>query len=118
MPSSLRRTGLLTAALAAPLLLTACPQPEVEQSRTVYVRKALETPGEDDILRMEDERWTFEGKLKRYLKDPNAKVRRRAAMAAGRIRDKSTAEDLRALLSDKDKDVRGAAAFAAGLFAD
>ena len=101
------------------LLMAGCMGREADkQPHTAFVRKVFEIPGEEEILHMEDDRWTYDGKLKKFLTHPNPKVRRRAALALGRIRDPAMAADMKAILADKDKEVRAAAAFAAGLYGD
>jgi cyclophilin family peptidyl-prolyl cis-trans isomerase/HEAT repeat protein len=56
--------------------------------------------------------------LIRLLGDPEARVRRRAALAAGRIGLRAAVEPLTRLLSDEEVEVRQMAAFAFGLLAD
>lgn len=65
------------------------------------------------IVRAEDAR-RYDKTLKDLLKDRNAVVRARAALAAGRIGDESAVEDLIALLSDGSADVAANAAFGLG----
>jgi cyclophilin family peptidyl-prolyl cis-trans isomerase/HEAT repeat protein len=57
--------------------------------------------------------------LVRLMRDPEARVRRRAALAAGRVRLPEAIEPLSALLaSDQEFEVRQMAAFALGLIGD
>ena len=57
--------------------------------------------------------------LVRLMRDPEARVRRRAALAAGRVRLAQAIEPLSALLaSDEEFEVRQMAAFALGLIGD
>jgi HEAT repeat protein/cyclophilin family peptidyl-prolyl cis-trans isomerase len=56
--------------------------------------------------------------LLRLLGDPEARVRRRAALAAGRIGLRAAVEPLTRMLSDEEFEVRQMAAFALGLLAD
>jgi len=66
------------------------------------------------ILRAEDER-RWDDSLKSLLSDKDAKVRKRAALAAGRIGDEHAVPTLVDLLkTDTDNDVRQMAAFAIG----
>jgi cyclophilin family peptidyl-prolyl cis-trans isomerase/HEAT repeat protein len=66
------------------------------------------------IIRAEDERRCDDGLLA-LLADANAKVRRRAALAAGRIGDERAVPVLaEMLLTDREPDVRQMAAFALG----
>jgi cyclophilin family peptidyl-prolyl cis-trans isomerase/HEAT repeat protein len=67
-----------------------------------------------DIIRHEDER-RWDDELKRLLANANAEVRKRAALAAGRIGDERAVPDLAdMLLTDRDTAVRDMAAFALG----
>lgn len=70
------------------------------------------------IVVLEDQRSLGQGELIRYLSDPDAAVRRRAALAAGRIGEKGATPALTALFGDSHPDVRRAAAFALGLVGD
>jgi cyclophilin family peptidyl-prolyl cis-trans isomerase/HEAT repeat protein len=69
---------------------------------------------EIEILKAEDER-RWDDSLSKLIADPNAAIRVRAALAAGRIGDSKAIPSLAALLSDdKDENVRAMAAFAIG----
>lgn len=73
------------------------------------------------ILQLEDERQLkgSGGDLLALLNDPEARVRRRAALASGRVRLPAAVPGLVALLeTDKDFEVRQMAAFALGLIGD
>ncbi len=70
------------------------------------------------ILQLESERRAGGQELSRYLRDPEAGVRRRAALAAGRIRDSGNVAALLSLLTDAEPEVRQVAAFALGLIGD
>jgi cyclophilin family peptidyl-prolyl cis-trans isomerase/HEAT repeat protein len=66
------------------------------------------------IIRAEDERRWDDG-LRKLLAHPDAKVRKRAALAAGRIANEGAVPPLtEMLLTDRDTDVRQVAAFALG----
>src|SRR5688572_11963740 len=65
------------------------------------------------ILKAEDER-RWDTDLKGLLASPNAAIRKRAALAAGRIGNEDAVSALSTLLQDKDVDVRAMAAFALG----
>src|SRR6185369_7150170 len=65
------------------------------------------------IVKAEDER-RWDTDLKELLASPNAAVRKRAALAAGRIGNEDSVQALSGLLQDKDADVRAMAAFALG----
>lgn len=66
------------------------------------------------IVKAEDER-RWDNDLRDLFSSPNALVRKRAALAAGRIGDESSIDELTNLLEkDADPDVRAMAAFALG----
>src|SRR5687768_1221050 len=65
------------------------------------------------ILKAEDER-RWDADLKGLLASPNPVIRKRAALATGRIGDEDSVSALSGLLQDKDADVREMAAFALG----
>ena len=66
------------------------------------------------IMRAEDER-RFDQDLQNLMKSADAKIRSRAALAAGRIGDERAVESLTALLEkDQNQNVRQTAAFALG----
>src|SRR2546421_267620 len=67
------------------------------------------------IIEAEDERRWDDADLGKLLTDANPSVRRRAALAAGRIGDEGAVAPLSALLrGDRDESVRAMAAFALG----
>ena len=70
------------------------------------------------ILALEDARSAGDGELERDLADPDRGVRRRAALAAGRIADRTLVPALLPLLADGEPEVRQMAAFALGLIGD
>ena len=70
------------------------------------------------ILALEDARSPGDGELERALADPDRGVRRRAALAAGRIGDGSLLPALLPRLADGEPEVRQMAAFALGLIGD
>jgi len=65
------------------------------------------------ILRAEDER-RWDGDLRSLIADKNPSVRRRAALAAGRIGREEATSELATLLNEKDAEIRAIAAFAIG----
>jgi len=65
------------------------------------------------ILKAEDER-RWDTDLKELLANPSARIRKRAALAAGRIGDEDSVATLAGLLKDAETDVRAMAAFAIG----
>jgi cyclophilin family peptidyl-prolyl cis-trans isomerase/HEAT repeat protein len=94
-------------ALLLPVILAAPPPPPLPR----IVKMA-------EILSLEDERSLGSGALERYLRDSDRGVRRRAALAAGRIGDASVVPSLIDLMNDKEPEVRQMAAFALGLIGD
>lgn len=68
-----------------------------------------------EILRLEDRRELGGGTLSQLLKSPEAAIRRRAALAIGRIGDPLGLGHLLPLMDDSEPLVRRAAAFALGL---
>src|ERR1044071_6335718 len=80
------------------------------QNRSIPVNKTTLVT----ILRAEDQR-RWDGALRSLLQDRNPAVRRRAALAAGRIGDEQSVNDLASVLQgDPDVSVRSMAAFALG----
>ncbi|HEY3119565.1 MAG TPA: HEAT repeat domain-containing protein [Vicinamibacteria bacterium] len=70
------------------------------------------------ILELEDRRTVGDGDLDRLLADPDPGVRRRAALAAGRIGDVSMMTPLVERMNDAEPEVRQMSAFALGLIGD
>jgi cyclophilin family peptidyl-prolyl cis-trans isomerase/HEAT repeat protein len=70
------------------------------------------------ILALEDTRSSGAGELERLLRDRDRGVRRRAALAAGRVGDPALVPALVDLLNDQEVEVRRVAAFALGLVGD
>ncbi len=70
------------------------------------------------VLALEDRRSLGSGELERYLRDADRGLRRRAALAAGRIGDASSVPSLIELMNDGEPEVRQMAAFALGLIGD
>lgn len=70
------------------------------------------------ILALEDARSAGAGELERLLRDPDAGLRRRAALASGRLADPALVPGLVALMNDQEVEVRRMAAFALGLAGD
>jgi cyclophilin family peptidyl-prolyl cis-trans isomerase/HEAT repeat protein len=70
------------------------------------------------LLELEDRRSTGGGELEALLRDRDRGVRRRAALAAGRVADPSLVPALVDLMNDAEVEVRRVAAFALGLTGD
>jgi cyclophilin family peptidyl-prolyl cis-trans isomerase/HEAT repeat protein len=70
------------------------------------------------LLELEDRRSTGRGVLEALLRDPDRGVRRRAALAAGRVADPSLVPALVDLMNDAEVEIRRVAAFALGLAGD
>jgi cyclophilin family peptidyl-prolyl cis-trans isomerase/HEAT repeat protein len=99
----------LTSLLLAALLSAANPPAARADSRIGKMAR---------ILALEDQRTTGGGELERYLVDPDRGVRRRAALAAGRIGDPSVVPALIDLMNEGEAEVRQMSAFAMGLIGD
>jgi cyclophilin family peptidyl-prolyl cis-trans isomerase/HEAT repeat protein len=95
--------------LALPALLAAKPVPPPQAPRMEKMARLLE---------LEDRRSAGDGELDRYLADPDRSVRRRAALAAGRIADPSLVPSLITRMNDSEPEVRQMCAFALGLIGD
>ncbi len=108
--SSFVRAALLLAALGAPALTGAAkpPPPRIPSRMDKLVR----------VLALEDTRSLGGGELDRLLRDPDRGVRRRAALAAGRIADPALVPTLIDLMNDQEPLIRQMAAFALGLVGD
>ena len=99
---------MVVASLLLPLLL-AKPVPPPPPSRMHKLTR---------ILELEDTRTVGAGELDRYLRDADRSIRRRAALAAGRIADRSLVPTLVDLMNDGEAEVRQMAAFGLGLIGD
>jgi cyclophilin family peptidyl-prolyl cis-trans isomerase/HEAT repeat protein len=123
-------TLLLLAAVAALSILSAgayaqkkpAPRASAQKARASSAEKSApparaSVPVETllQIIEAEDERRWDASEFGKLFEDANASVRRRAALAAGRIGDEGAVAPLGALLyGDKDERVRATAAFALG----
>ena len=105
-------TGLLAHLLVCVAAATPAPSPVAPPSPSARLDKMAR------ILALEDARSPGDGELERALADPDRGVRRRAALAAGRIGDGSLVPALLPRLADGEPEVRQMAAFALGLIAD
>ena len=107
-----RARGLATAAL----LLTAAGSASVSAAKKP---KAPPPPARIDVLarlvELEDQRATGGDELARRLRDPDRGIRRRAALAAGRVAAPELVPPLVELMNDQEVEVRRMAAFALGL---
>src|SRR2546423_163795 len=121
-----RRARVTLAPLVACALLLAAPcsrsafgatQRQAPAQRRTQAAPAVRVP-EETLLRIieaEDERRWDDADLGKLLTDASAAVRRRAALAAGRIGDEGAVASLSAMLrGDRDESVRTMAAFAIG----
>jgi cyclophilin family peptidyl-prolyl cis-trans isomerase/HEAT repeat protein len=72
------------------------------------------SPGEREILQLQDRRSLGEGKLIAHLSDKNTRLRYRAAIALANIQDSSVVPVLMISLNDHSAKVRSAVAFALG----
>ncbi len=120
------RASARAALLSLCALLAAAPHaPAAAQKPSAAKEKPAARPArpggrvpQETLLRImaaEDERRWEETDLGALLRDASAAVRRRAALAAGRIGDEGAVTPLSALLNaDRDESVRATAAFALG----
>jgi cyclophilin family peptidyl-prolyl cis-trans isomerase/HEAT repeat protein len=72
------------------------------------------SPKEREILQLQDQRSLGDGKLVSYLRDSDARLRYRAAIALANIQNPATIEALTISMKDHSTKVREAAAFALG----
>jgi cyclophilin family peptidyl-prolyl cis-trans isomerase/HEAT repeat protein len=109
LPGSPAVRAVVLLAVAAPALLAAPkPVPRVPTRMEKLVR----------VLALEDSRSLGGGELDRLLRDPDRGVRRRAALAAGRIGDPALVPTLIDLMNDQEPLIRQMAAFALGITGD
>ena len=112
--------AILLAALACTFYVLAAKEAAGQRPRRAPVQGAATTRAIPEeimlrIVRAEDERRWDEADLGALLSDKNARVRWRAALAAGRFGDESAVPRLVSLLlKDQDTSVRAMAAFALG----
>ncbi len=104
------RLGLLV------VLLVAVPSSGARGEKPVALGTRMEKLGR--ILLLEDTRTVGSGELDRLLRDRDRALRRRAALAAGRIGDPVLVPTLIDLMNDPEPEVRQMAAFALGLIGD
>ncbi len=123
LPSLRWSRALILPALASALVLlwqSAAAGQKKQQQQPERAAKAMAARAIPDevmlrIMRAEDERRWEASDLGVLLFDANARVRRRAALAAGRIGDERAVASLISLLqNDKETTVRAMAAFALG----
>jgi cyclophilin family peptidyl-prolyl cis-trans isomerase/HEAT repeat protein len=70
------------------------------------------------VLALEDARTLGQGELEQALRSPDRSIRRRAALAAGRIADPAIAPALVEHMNDQEPEVRQMTAFALGLLGE
>ncbi len=103
------------------VLLSAAPGPD---RRALAAKRPLPPPPPPRmetlarLLALEDARSSGAGELEKSLRSPDRSIRRRAALAAGRIADPRTAPVLVELMNDQEPEVRQMAAFALGLLGE
>jgi cyclophilin family peptidyl-prolyl cis-trans isomerase/HEAT repeat protein len=119
------RAGVRVAIAVGALALAACapalppagpPAPATPRPDVLLSDAAIDALA--DLLRVEDTRVYDAERVGRHARDSLPFVRSRAALAAGRVRDRAATPLLLSLLDDADADVRASAAFALGLLAD
>jgi cyclophilin family peptidyl-prolyl cis-trans isomerase/HEAT repeat protein len=99
-------------AACAPAVVSPVAAPAVVRLSDDDVRHLAE------LLRMEDSRVLDEALVRRLLQDPLPEVRRRAVLAAGRVRDMRATPFVMHGVQDRGAGVRAAAALALGLLPD
>jgi cyclophilin family peptidyl-prolyl cis-trans isomerase/HEAT repeat protein len=97
---------LLALATLLPVAAAAAPPPPPVPTRLERLAR---------LLLLEDWRSSGAGELERLLRDPDPTVRRRAALAAGRVGDAALVPALVELMNDPEAEIRQMAAFALGL---
>lgn len=119
MAHRLAPTALLTVVPLVLLLIVVfgCGSPP-EPADGAGGQTGLTVPLLTEIYRYEDRRTPVADRFEELAAHPKAEVRRRAALALGRIGDPRSVPLLERLLEDVDLGVRGEAAFAAGLAGD
>ncbi len=100
------------------VVLPACSKPPLLVAPVPAQLTANDISATATLLRLEDRRDYDAAVLAALAADSSSYIRRRAALAAGRIRDPRALPLLAPLLVDPDTAVAAAAAFAAGLIAD
>lgn len=90
--------------------------PAASAQRAVLSARGMETAAR--LLRLEDRREYDAREISAAAGDASAAVRRRAALAAGRIGDRAATPVVVRLLADPDTSVAASAAFALGLLRD
>jgi cyclophilin family peptidyl-prolyl cis-trans isomerase/HEAT repeat protein len=112
-PASLALAALVAAAACAP---RAVAPPELRPGPVLLAPHDVAAAAA--LLRMEDSRSLDVPLVQRLLQDPLPEIRGRAALAAGRVRDRQATPLLLHALQDPDAAVRTSAAFALGLLGD
>src|SRR5262245_31533322 len=113
----MRRPRLLSTLVFIAALLVGPPEP-VRAAKPVPPPPPPRIVKLARVLALEDARSVGGGELDRLLRDPDRGVRRRAALAAGRIADPSVVPTLVDLMNDQEPLIRQMAAFALGLVGD
>jgi cyclophilin family peptidyl-prolyl cis-trans isomerase/HEAT repeat protein len=113
----MRRTKSLASALGWVAVCATSPAPATA-ARTPAPAPPPRIERLARILQLEDERSSGAGELERLLHDPDPGIRRRAALAAGRIGDVSLLQSLIELMNDGEPRLRRMAALSLGLVGD
>jgi cyclophilin family peptidyl-prolyl cis-trans isomerase/HEAT repeat protein len=114
----MRRTPLEHAVLAAAGALALIAVPAEAAKRETASPPAARIVRLGRLLELEDTRSLGGGEMERLLHDPDRGIRRRAALAAGRVGDPAVVPSLLDLMNDQESEVRQMAAFALGLVGD
>jgi cyclophilin family peptidyl-prolyl cis-trans isomerase/HEAT repeat protein len=108
----------LGGAACAPTSAPQAPTPATSPARPAVVLGEAEIQGIAELLRLEDRREYDDDAIRTQLTAAHPELRRRAALAAGRVRDPRAADLLLQALDDTDAGVRAEAAFALGQLGD
>lgn len=109
---------LLAAAACTSAGVTRTPETVAPPARPAVTLGEFEIKGIAELIRIEDRREYDAATLDRYHRAAHPELRRRAALAAGRIRAPQAVPALLVALGDPDAGVRAEAAFALGQIGD
>jgi cyclophilin family peptidyl-prolyl cis-trans isomerase/HEAT repeat protein len=113
-----RRAGAIVSLLVAAGALVAVGARWAEAAKDEPPPPPTFTAKLGRILQLEDTRSTGAGELEQLLRHPEPGIRRRAALAAGRVGSPSLVPALVDLMNDQEPQLRQMAAFALGLVGD
>jgi len=118
MPAMSHRVPGIEVAVALGVLLGFAARPLEGAKKPAPPRAPSRIERLGRVLELEDTRSEGAGELERLLLRPDRGIRRRSALAAGRIADRALVPALVELMNDPEAEVRQMAAFALGLIGD